>query len=115
MGWKKACEVKEGTWLRLAELWARREDPDMLSLRPTILPLWPPFLKEFLFDQAPRWEDRPVFAVPGLESVTRLLLWGPVGSFWVVSFPSPSSDAISVIRDEMMLGGPAGNLGCGKL
>lgn len=57
----------------------------------------------------PREEDLPVLAVPGRDSVPgppRVLVCGP---------SLPSSEAMSVIRDEMILGGPAGNFGLGKL
>jgi hypothetical protein len=49
----------------------------------------------------------PVLAVPGLDMVSeaiplRLLLAVLIGGAW----SSPSSEAMSVILEEMMLGGP---------
>ena len=61
----------------------------------------------------PLFEDRPVLAVPGRESASEgnpLFLWFDV-PFFCESLSPPSSEAISVIREDMILGGPAAERG----
>lgn len=66
IGWKKAWEVSDGTWLRLAALGGLPDtEPEMLPLR---LPLCTPRRNGVDCDQAPLEEDKPVFAVPGRDS-----------------------------------------------
>lgn len=97
MGRKKALEVKERTWLRLV-----------------MLPAWPEALAEVLV---------ALFLLVVSGETYVLLPTGPVNaalddaavpgrSVFVAegccgASPSPSSLAISVMRDEIILGGPA--------
>jgi hypothetical protein len=66
IGRKKACEVSEGTWLRLAEVGGLPAGPEML---PLMLPPCRPWRRGVDCDQPPpRDDDMPVLAVPGLDS-----------------------------------------------
>jgi hypothetical protein len=104
--------VSEGTWVLPVELGGRPLVIDPATLL-EILPLFRPSRSCVGCDHAPRVEDKPVLAVPGRDSEAMRLarLWlklarGLTGSS---IFPSPSSEAISVIRDETRLGGRGGN------
>lgn len=114
MGRKKACDVSEGTWLLPVELAGRPPlDPDVLGVKLPLLPERP------LRSGCAALEDTPVLAVPGRDSeANKLLLLGlAVGVLLCTSCSPPSSEAMSVIRDEIMLGGPATSCRgyCGKL
>ena len=114
MGWKKARDVSDGTWLRLVEL-DGRASTEAATILPCMLALLlccaVTFFRSGVILDHPVLEDIPVRALPGLDpvpTVTRLLLLPaalPGGSSLASSIPS--SDAISVIRDDIMLGGPA--------
>lgn len=107
MGWKKACDVRDGTWLLLAALGGLPVDPEMLLFK---LALWRPIR----CGCPPRDEENPVLAVPGRESEAMpLRLWGFALLGWNCSLPnsSPSSEAMSVIREDIILGGLAGYRG----
>lgn len=57
-----------------------------------------------------RADDVPVFAVPGRDAVSDIrLLCRRRDAAASPAFSPPSSDAMSVIRDDMMLGGPVGS------
>ncbi len=105
MGRKKACDVSDGTWLLPAELVGLpATDPEVVEF---MLPL---------FAERPlrsgcgcALEDTPVLAVPGLDSeAKRLLLFGfDAAAVCRASCSGVSSEAMSVMREDIMLGGPA--------
>ena len=107
MGWKKACDVSDGTWLLLAALGGLPVDPEMLLFKLTRC-------RPIRCGCPPRDDENPVFAVPGRESEAMpLRLWGFALLGWNCSLPnsSPSSEAMSVIREDIILGGLAGYRG----
>jgi hypothetical protein len=101
MGWKKALDVREGTWLREVRL-GDRPSAELVVLVP--LPLFPTALKFFL---APphTLDEAPVLAVSGRitdpDSLVRCVL-GPD----IDALPSPSSSlAMSVMWEDTTLPG----------
>lgn len=117
MGRKKACDVSDGTWLLPVELVGLpATDPEAVD---AILPLFPEGRLRNGCGCA--LEDTPVRAVPGRDSEARRLLLFGFAAVCLASRPVLSSgaysEAMSVIRDDIILGGPATScLGyCGKL
>jgi hypothetical protein len=99
--------VRVGTWLLLIAL-VGRVPCDALPTLPAILPRLPdsPWRRDEPWPQGALW-DMPVLAVPGRDVASEyspLLLWLPAPG--CASDSPPSSVMISVIREEMMLGGP---------
>lgn len=105
MGRKKACDVRDGTWLLPVKLGGRPPiDPDVLGVR--LFLLFESARRSGCDGGKPVLEELPVLAVPGRESDTSRLLLGFTAVFGASRSP-PSSEAISVMRDDNMLGGPA--------
>ena len=120
IGRKKACDVSVGTWLRLIALPGRAPTDDPPTL-PAMLARLPasPCRNDGACPHGVLWEMpvMPVLAVPGREVPSEynalLLLAATLGAS---AASPPSSVMMSVIRDDMMLGGPgnADRGNCGK-
>lgn len=105
MGRKKADDETEGTWLRLAALAGRPvELPPVLPVK---LALFAdrPGRNEVGCAQAPGslWEEMCDLPVP--------VWWLCLCESWVVSYSRPSSVPMSVIREDIILGGPVARPG----
>ena len=113
MGRKNACEFREGTCVLLAALCGRPAvDPDTLPVK---LVRWEgvletnPLRGAEVWDHAPRWEEIPVTPVFGLDVASPIavcvlglqLCVEIVGS---TACPPPSSETISVMREDNTLG-----------
>lgn len=98
--------MREGTWLRPVELGGRGE-PELavpLPRRAPDSPLLSCWDCDQMLPTGVRFDDMPVLAVPGRDAPASDDKGLLAGSCAVPS--SPSSEAMSVIRDDTILAGP---------